>query len=92
VSDAGRSRPNNSRVMRTNFGGTTAEIFREHSDSLDKELPKQSRQGEKFSDLVAENKDATFALEGLLEEKILGKKRKCSLLENIDVVSSLKFC
>ena len=34
ASDAGRSRPNNSRVMRTNFGDTTAEIFREHSDSL----------------------------------------------------------
>gem|GEM_PF-1269571 len=36
ASDAGRSRPNNSRVMRTNFGDTTAEIFREHSDSLAK--------------------------------------------------------
>ena len=34
ASDAGRSRPNNSRVRRTNFGDTTAEIFREHSDSL----------------------------------------------------------
>ncbi|MFZ0219283.1 MAG: hypothetical protein WAL30_03655, partial [Candidatus Aquirickettsiella sp.] len=33
ASDAGRSRPNDSRVMRTNFGDTTAEIFREHSDS-----------------------------------------------------------
>ena len=36
ASDAGRSRSNNSRVMRTNFGDTTAEIFREHSDSLAK--------------------------------------------------------
>ena len=35
ASDAGRSRPNNSRVMRTNFGDMTAEIFREHSDSLE---------------------------------------------------------
>jgi len=34
ASDAGRSRPTNSCVMRTNFGDTTAEIFREHSDSL----------------------------------------------------------
>jgi len=34
ASDAGRSRPNNSCVMRTNLGDTTAEIFREHSDSL----------------------------------------------------------
>jgi len=34
ASDAGRSRPNNSRVMRTNFGDMTAEIFREYSDSL----------------------------------------------------------
>jgi len=31
ASGAGR---NDSRVMRTNFGDTTAEIFREHSDSL----------------------------------------------------------
>jgi hypothetical protein len=29
------SGPTFSRVMRTNFGGTTAKIFREHSDSLD---------------------------------------------------------
>ncbi|RDH40844.1 MAG: hypothetical protein CFE62_001560 [Candidatus Aquirickettsiella gammari] len=28
------SGPTFSRVMRTNFGGTTAKIFREHSDSL----------------------------------------------------------
>ena len=34
ASDEGRSRPTFSRVMRTNFGDTTAEIFREHSDSL----------------------------------------------------------
>ncbi|RDH39976.1 MAG: XRE family transcriptional regulator [Candidatus Aquirickettsiella gammari] len=31
------SGPTFSRVMRTNFGGTTAKIFREHSDSLDKD-------------------------------------------------------
>jgi hypothetical protein len=29
------SGPTFSRVMRTNFGGTTAKIFREHSDSLE---------------------------------------------------------
>ena len=29
------SGPNISRVMRTNFGDTTAKIFREHSDSLE---------------------------------------------------------
>jgi hypothetical protein len=30
---------NISRVMRTNFGDTTAKIFREHSDSLDCSIP-----------------------------------------------------
>ncbi|MFZ0218780.1 MAG: hypothetical protein WAL30_01045 [Candidatus Aquirickettsiella sp.] len=33
LEQATRSRPNDGRVMRTNFGDTTAEIFREHSDS-----------------------------------------------------------
>ncbi len=35
------SRPNFSRVMRTNFGDTMAEILREHSDSLDPDFLRQ---------------------------------------------------
>ena len=67
------SGPTFSRVMRTNFGGTTAKIFREHSDSLEKKPSQLSTLGR------------IFVIIGRLADVSLGKRSSCVCKIRLDI-------